>query len=304
MHATGEDHVYLVGHATLADYLGFLSERASPPGADQRSRADEWRAAHDRLKELRAAEAGWADRPPVAPLPPALEPLLADVHADPIFQRAFAVLPAEVRLVELDRLVVCQRLINLTHVARLKERWGGPPSAGQLFRICLPYDQGTPAFRVGRGAKKDEVVFLSDSNDLRVLECTVLRPEEVPGFRPLGPVAGVVGLVVGFGSNYLNVIAGEGRLVLNNGYHRAYALRELGVTHVPCVLQRLSRREELGAVGGGTLRRKPDDYLVAPRPPVLKDFFDPRLCRPVRLAPRGQQVRVSFTVEELPVPRA
>ena len=64
-----------------------------------------------------------------------------------------------------------------------------------------------------------------------------------------------MGLVVGFSSNYLNVVAAEGRLVLNNGYHRVYALRERGVTHVPCVMQRVTRREELELVGTGALRR-------------------------------------------------
>ena len=85
----------------------------------------------------------------------------------------------------------------------------------------------------------------------------VLAPDQVTGYRPFGPVAGVVGLVVGFGSGYLNVIACEGRLVLNNGYHRAYALRELGVTHAPAVVQEVQRADEVGAAGGTAVPAEP-----------------------------------------------
>jgi hypothetical protein len=75
-------------------------------------------------------------------------------------------------------------------------------------------------------------------------------------------------------------------------------LRELGVTHAPCVVQDVTRREELKVVGGGRLRRDPDRYLGSPRPPMLKDFFDPTLSRRVRLVKKTRHVRVRFTVEE------
>jgi len=149
----------------------------------------------------------------------------------------------------------------------------------------------------------DSVVFVCESDDLRFHESVVLAPSQVTGHRPFGPVAGVVGLVVGFGSGYLNVISGEGRLVLNNGYHRAYAMRELGVTHVPAVVQEVRRADEVGAAGGAAFRRNPDFYLRSPRPPVLKDYFDPELRKVVRLTPTARHVRVRFTVEEVDLPR-
>src|SRR2546430_11202463 len=37
-------------------------------------------------------------------------------------------------------------------------------------------------------------------------------------------------------------------LILNNGSHRAYALRELGITRVPCIVQHVSCREELNVL--------------------------------------------------------
>jgi hypothetical protein len=146
-------------------------------------------------------------------------------------------------------------------------------------------------------------VLVSEYHDQRLQDSVVLAPDQVTGYRPTGPVAGVVGLVVGFGSGYLNVIACEGRLVLNNGYHRAYALRELGVSHVPAVVQQVRRADEVGAAGGTDFRRNPDYYLSSLRPPVLKDYFDPELRKVVRLVPTTRHVRVRFTIEEVDLPR-
>ncbi len=170
-----------------------------------------------------------------------------------------------------------------------------------MFRTCLPFERRTVKHRV-RWVSDDTFVFMSESNDLRFLEPVVFQPEQISNYRPLGPLAGVLGLVVGYGSNYLNAIAAEGRMVLNNGSHRAYALRDLGVTHVPCVIQKVSRREELKVVGAGALLRHPDRFLQAPRPPVLKDYFDPQLRMIVPLAPTVRHVRVRFSVEQIDVP--
>lgn len=241
--------------------------------------------------------------PGVQPLPPELEPLAGRVLADPICRRAFAAVPVRVAWVELDPLVVFQRTVNLEHVRRLQAQLGRRPSPQDVFRFCLPYDHPTPAFRVralpGRDGNDGTYVFTSESNDLRYLEPTLLRPDQISAYDPLGPVAAVLGLAVGFGSNYLNVIACGGRLVLNNGNHRAYALRDLGFTHAPCLVQEVTRREELSVVGAGRLRRHPDYYLKDPCPPVLADYFDPQMAHRVRLVRRGREVRVTFHVEEV-----
>jgi hypothetical protein len=288
---------------SLREYLTFMAaEPVGAAAADRRALAADWRAAHDRLAQLRRAEEDWADDVRPQPLPAALEPLAAEVAADPIFQTSFAVLPTRVALVELDRLVVAQKAINLTHVQRVRDRLGPDPTAEQLFRVCLPTDHTPLGHRVAR-VGSDSFAFVCDSDDLRFHAPVLLAPGQVTGYRPFGPVAGVVGLVVGFGSGHLNVVSHEGRLILNNGYHRAYALRQLGVTHVPAVIQQVRRADELVAAGGTAFRRKPEHYLQSPRPPVMKDYFDPELRRIVPLVPTSRHVRIRFTVEEVDLPR-
>ncbi len=299
---SGEEHIYLVGHTPFKQYLDFMAtEPIDAQTLDRKLLADEWRAANEHMQKLQQTEANWADDPPVQPIPKSMEPLLARVHADPIYQKAFTAVPVEIGLVELDRLVVRQKTINLAHVKRLQDRIGASPSQETVYRHCLPFDHPTAAHRVGY-VSNNTYVFVSESNDIRFLDSLVFRPQQVSGYQPHGPLAGVVGLVVGFGSNYLNAIATEGRLVLNNGSHRAYALRQLGVTHVPCVLQKAKTRDELTVVAAGALRRSPDLYLKEPRPPVMKDYFDDRVIKIVRMAPTARHVRIHFTVETVDVP--
>ena len=275
-----DEHAYLFAHTRLRDFLSSMTEDSldcsrTPPvwpmNGGPRPR---------RFKELQQTEAGWADEPPVGNLPKSLEPLVRQVAADPIFKRSFSAVPGAVGMVELDRLVASQKSVNLTHVERVKEQLGPSPDLEAVFRACLPFDHPTPPYRIGRVATHS-FVFASDSNDLRFLESILVRPEQLSDYQSSGPLAGVVGVAVGYGSNFLNAIACDRRLVLNNGFHRAYALRALGVTHVPCVVQRLTSRADLEFVGRAAIRRDAD-VLLRRAPPAR----DEGLLRPHPLPPR------------------
>src|SRR5439155_4134063 len=126
-------------------------------------------------------------------------------------------------------------------------------------------------------APRGKYVFVSPSNDLRFLGIMPLEPRHIRNYSLPGSVVGVVGIAVGFGSNFLNAIYAERRLILRNGSHRAYLLRKRGITRVPCIIQHASSREELEVVGSSALQRDPDLYLSSPRPPMLRDYFDPDL---------------------------
>jgi len=170
-----------------------------------------------------------------------------------------------------------------------------------VFRICLP-SEPPRAPVTWSGSRRGQFVFLSPSNDLRYLGASAIQPEHLaaPGSR--GSLVGMVGLAVGFGSNFLNAFHAAGRLILNNGSHRAFALREAGVTHVPCVIQQIAGLEELALVAPAEVRRRPRLYLEHRRPPMLRDYFDPRLRVIVPSVRRLRQVVVRFKVEETSIP--
>ena len=229
------------------------------------------------------------------------EPLLIEFLKDPLVRHGFNTVPTDVVLVELDRLVVYQKHIDLTYAAQLEGRLGPTPSEEQIFRTCLPYDHPRPPVKWSR-VHDNRFVFMSPSNDLRFLGSMELRSGHLRDYPQRGDLVGAVGLGVGFGSNFLNAVYAENRLILNNGSHRAYALRKLGITHVPCIVQHVSSRDELDVVASSEVCSNPDLYLQRPRPMMLRDYFDPKLHKVMPVHRRLRQVTVRFEVEEQDVP--
>jgi hypothetical protein len=300
--STGEEHFCLMTRSSLDDFLSFMSGYASDgTGNDRRRLVNEWKAATARMEELREAEPDIADKQQSTPLPASLRHLAQRVYADPVYQRAFSDGEYEIAMVDLDRVVVSQKLVCVEHLRRLQEQIEKKPTAEQLFRFCLPIDRQPPEHRSSR-VGDEEFAFSSKSNDLRFLEAVMLRPDQLVGYQATGKVAGVIALVVGYGSNYLNVLSIEGRMVLNNGHHRACALWELGIRKVPCIVQTITHPDEIEVHAPRPVRRDPAFYLTAPRPPLLRDYFDPVLSRRVHVGLTTKQVRVSYSIDERDMP--
>ena len=301
-HEIVDDYVYLIGRPTLQAFLSFVKNRSrNGRRADVGALTDEWRAAARHIAKLEKTEAGRADRPAIQPLPAHLKSLEEQFMRDPLVQNGFNNVPTEIGMVELDRLVVYQHHIDLSYVAKLKERLGPSPREEDIFRLCLPFDRRDPQVKWAR-VHRDTYVFESPSNDLRFLGAMPLEPANITGCPPPGALAGVVGLAVGFGPNFLSVISAYDRLILHNGSHRAFALRELGVTHAPCVIQHIYSREELNVVAASAVTARPDVFVAQPRPPLLRDYFDPDLRKIIPVLRRLRQVTVKFQVDEGYVP--
>ncbi|HYO84441.1 MAG TPA: hypothetical protein VES20_23770 [Bryobacteraceae bacterium] len=296
--ATGHT-LYMLGRPTLKDFVRFVeSEAAHVP--DRATLASRWHAAAEAARSMEQSEPGAADNPTITKLGPEYEPLLIEFLKDPLVRNGFNTVPSQVALVELEKLVVYQRHIDLSFVAQLERKLGALAGHEKIFRTCLPFDHPQPPARWSR-IERDKFVFVSPSNDLRFLEAISLNPEQLKDDHG-GNLLGIVGLAVGFGSNFLNAVYAENRLILNNGSHRAYALHKLGYTHAPCIVQHVSSRHELELVASSQVRRDPDAYLKSPRPPMLRDYFNPGLhtVLPVRRSIR--QVTVRFEIEETFVP--
>jgi len=296
-----DEYVYLAGRPPLRDYHHFMTEWARHSKTDLRRLTAEWRAAAARVEGLETQEAGIADDPVIAPLADHLEPLRAEVLNDPLFQQAFGTVPADIAVVELDRLVVYQKHVNVSYAPQVEGRLGSAPTEEDIFRVCLPFDHPQPVVRWMR-SHHNTYVFFSPSNDLRFLDSAVLDFTQIFGYTPPGAVSAVVALMVGFGSNFLNAIHVENRLILNNGSHRAFGLRRMGLTHAPCIVQHVPSREELKAIASSALQRNLDLCLRHARPPMLKDYLDPELRTLVQVPRRLRQVRVKFELDEADVP--
>lgn len=294
------EEIWLLGQPLLKDYLRFVEESAlDSDKANRTFLVDEWRTAHDYYESLATTEAGIADTVDCKPLPPSMAPLAEVISKDARYRKTFDSLPTRFCMVELDKLVVYQTRVTGTFINRLKSRISPNPEPTDLFNFCLPLDvQDTPVRIQKVGSKR--YVFSSESTDLRFQSATLLSPDQIGNHESYGPIAGAVGLPVGFGSNFLNAIHDDdnGRLLLHNGYHRACALRSLGISHAPCIIQTVTRRDELDISANSDVSKSPGFYFNAPRPPLLKDFFDPKIRKVLPVKKMFRMVEVNFEVKE------
>jgi hypothetical protein len=286
--------VWLLGQPHLHNYLDFVKHRVVGGEAiDQRLLADEWRAANDVYYELEKNEAGEAEKVGCRALPKRLKPLADALTAHPHYRTTFDSLPAELMMVELDRLILSQTHVTTSFTEGLRLRLGDRPASEDLFRFCLPLEREQAPVRIQR-LGEGKYLFSSESTDFRPHEAVLLRPDQLNDPLSFGDVAAVVGLFVGYGSNFLTAIRSESRLLLQNGYHRAYALRSMGVTHAPCIVQEVTRRDELKIAACDDVNDDPGFYFRAARPPMLRDFFNPKLTKRLALRPMRTSVEVEF----------
>ena len=293
--------IWLLGQPSLERYLTFVRDQTvDGQHAKRMDLVNEWREANDYYYDLEQNEAGLADEINTRPLDPGLRPIIDEIIADQRFQHTFDSLPAQFEMVELDKLIVSQLHIDITHGDRLKARIGADADDAALLRFCQPLDRNEAPFTVRRTGK-NRYSFWSDSSDFRFHEAALLGPEQLNGTGAVHPYSGMLGLLVGYSSNFLSVIRSDNRYVLHNGHHRAHALRELGYTHAPCIVQTVTRLDELNIVASHDVVETPAHYFKAARPPLLKDFFDPKIQKLFHLPPIRRVVELSFDIKEYEV---
>jgi hypothetical protein len=292
-------HVLLVGHPPVTEFLGYVATQTlEGRDGDEGALMDAWRRSNDHVLALTETEAGYADGIEFGEMPEELAPLVAKALADPVMRRDWALAPVSIEWIELDRLVVHQRHINLAYADELSAELGESPSPARIFEFALPYekrrDPPVKSGRIGEAAW----IFKSASNDFRILDAELLEPAQAPGFSAGGVPSVIVALSLGYGSNYLSALSVGSRLVLHNGSHRAYALRAAGQTHVPCLVQHISRHEELRAIvgDGHPLTAPGETLLTTARPPLFKDYFDEQLRMIVSVPASVRQVQVAFNL--------
>lgn len=297
-----ESFIYLLGRPTLSGFLRFAQgEDVDKAMLDPKALREEWLAAQSHIQELEKSEAGCANGAAIGELPKELQPLRRKVEADPVFQKSFDTLPTKIGMVELDRLVVYQKHVNLDHAGRLKAKLGPTPALDEIFRTTLPYHHPQPPAQWMK-THGNGYVFVSPSDDMRFLGPVILKPSEVSSPKLHGSIVGIVGLMVGFGSNFLNVIQVKDRMILNNGSHRAYALRDLGIKHVPAIIQQVESTEDLKIAASSEVRNNPEQFVDAPRPSMLKDYFNPKLRKIVVMPRQLREIRIEFETQEVFVP--
>jgi hypothetical protein len=289
--------LWLLGQPHLADYLSFMKHKAiGGRQMDPAVLADEWRAANDLYHALETDEAGIAETIERRPLDPALDERVDALRRHDWYRATFDTLSTTVEMVELDKLIVFQNSVSNLFSGARAQALGSDPSPAALFDFCLPLERDNPPVRIER-LSSERWLFSCPSTDLRTHEARPLTRQQIAAFTTSGPVAGGLGLLVGFGCNFMSVVRSGDRMVLHNGYHRACALRSVGITHAPAVVQEVTRKDELRVAASESVNEDPAFYFLSARPPMLKDFFDPRVAKRIAVRPMQTCVEVEFSLK-------
>jgi hypothetical protein len=207
-----------------------------------------------------------------------------------------------VGLVEIDKLVAAQRAVNLEYVDQLRADFKSDLSFDALTKICLSSDRKVaPIQHLELG--QNVHAFSSPSSDLRFLGSFLienLTPDLMMYAQGGGSPAAAVISLIGYGAYPINVLKVGPRVVLNNGFHRVYALRSLGIRQIPVLIQKADNWQlEFPATVASVQR----EYLLGhPRPVLMKDFFEHDFTATIRVRNRLKLVTVQSNVGQHDVP--
>jgi hypothetical protein len=292
---------YMYGAVTQIELKNFLEIQS----VDSESRKQEirtaWQAAVATFEELRRAEAGVPETIATRPLSAEHAGAAETLRADASFANTFSNYPCSFEEVEIDKLVASQRSVHVEYVDYLTARYNEGPR--NLFDFCLSPAQDVPPISIGRTAA-NAFTLSSENPGLRFLGVTEepYHPGMMQTETPGGQAVRVIMLALGFGFATANVYRIGQRMILNNGFHRLYALRRLGITHAPVVVQQITHPEvELPPA----ITELPREHLVEnPRPGLMKDFFDDRLTCLVTQRGFIKAVHVGWAANESMIPRS
>jgi len=221
------------------------------------------------------------------------------ITQEQVFKNTIENTPYEFKMVEIDKLITSQGVVFLDFVEKLKQSFPQNPSAEQLFDICLTLTKEyAPISRLK--ANENTYIYASDSADFRVIG---VFPKPVKDYQLSSdlitgiPVRSVI-VLLGYGLPVATAVEVDKKIFLINGFHRLYALAEMGVKEVPLLIHKITDQFDLSPY-------KPyiTEFLFNhPRPPLMKDFFNPDLTLEIKTIPRRKTIKVQVNHESFDVP--
>jgi len=245
----------LVGFMEFPQAEQYLQRACIPPDASPRALAAEWNTARARLGD--PIEKG--GHPEMTAIPAGHSGYLDRVRAKWLGPNAQGF---EFRLVEIDRLLAYQHHVSIPRADEHCAQRKGAPSTDELLNVCLPVDA---QLREPFASIQGQSIILR-SEDLNV---RLLQQGTIPG------IGGAIGIVVGPALPLVQVVRCNGKCFLNNGFHRAYGMRQRGATHVPCIYRDAAGNYDLLGLreNGATFGRA---VMESSNPPTVGHFTQGR----------------------------
>jgi len=235
-----------------------------------------WQDATESLRQIEKQESGVADNCKIFDIKSGL---IEAIRQNPSIKNTFSNDVLDFGMVDIDNVIAPQRDVQMDYVEQLTKKIPKNPSEDELLKFCLIPEQQVPK---PKPTKKDSSswYFSSPSSDFRFLSGHLKKEitrEDVESTKVGGFPTHAFVLFVGYGVGCMNGISVNGRVILKNGFHRAYALRKKGIKKIPLLLKKIGN---VDLDFPSEIQGLKKDYLLKqPRPILVKDFFNEDLVR-------------------------
>ena len=235
-----------------------------------------WQDATESLRQIETQESGAADNCEIFDISSGL---IEAVKLNPTIKNTFSGHVLDFGMIEIDKIIAPQRRVLIDYVDQLSKKISKNPSENELIKFCLVPEQQAPQPKPTRRGS-NSWYFTSPSKDFRFLGGHIKKEitrEDIESTKVGGFPTNVIMLFVGYGVGCMSAISVNGRIILTNGFHRAYALRKKGIKKIPLLLKKIGNADlEFPSEIQGL---KKDYLLKQPRPIMIKDFFNEDLVR-------------------------
>lgn len=293
---------YLYAFATQAEVTHYVRTQALKEENDRLPVIlDAWQNQQAEVNRIIQSEQFIPENVDCEPIGEKYRATIKAIESDQSFKKTFSHFQIEFCLIDIDKVIAPQRHINLDYVKQLQGRIPKEPSLDELINICI--SSSRKSYEVQHlEVNPNTHVFSSRNSDFRFLGAFVkdLRPEDLNFALAGGTPTGAIIVFVGNGCAPINVYEVNGRYILNNGFHRVFALRSLGITKIPVVVQRVRNP---GLELPPQILGLPTQYLLMhPRPVLINDFFRPEFSILLKVKDRIKVITLGIGVNQHDVP--
>jgi hypothetical protein len=210
-----------------------------------------------------------AGTPDIIPIPALIQGYLGGVRTRREYAEAMKGKDWSFQMVEIAPLLAFQVHVLVEHAAKRCADIKDASQISEIVKLCLP--QQPEIYHVRPVVSREQGVILKCPS----LNVTIGDRGYIQQAPKLQAVAGVL-----YSAHlpFVEVARFKNRCYLKNGYHRAYGLAKLGVTHLPCVLRDVADYSGTGVrADGATL--SPGLLEDQANPPTCGHFVQGRACQ-------------------------
>ena len=254
----------------------------------------DWSEATELLRHIESDDKGAADNCETSEISSSL---IGAINLNPAIKNNFGNDVYEFKMVEIDNLVAIQRQVLLDFVDDLSKKIPKNPTEDDLLKICLIPEKLVPLPKVAHRDSKS--LYISSPNqDLRFLGGYIkneITRDDIESLGVGGFPTHAIMLFVGYGAGTMTAVSANGRIILMNGFHRAYTLRKKGIKKIPLLVKKIGNADlELPS----NIKGLEKNYLLKhPRPILVKDFFNEDLVRVFKVKKSTSILNVKWDTE-------